>query len=392
MSAVSGRLWACLSCASTRPCLHFPAFAPSLPVGMAKLFKRHGSKNWWVEYHRRGKRCQKSTGLSYEVSADTRKAHELCAKLTLEELQHEGTADQSRWELWVPELFRVRYANQPATKSRYETTWRTIQVFLDKHGIESPAELTYEHVLHFVEWRQQPGTKGVYAVCRNTAIMEAKIWGIIIQEAVRRKFILVNPARGLGLTRDKPKEKPEITPEEEALIRLKLKAQPEWMEIAFNIAMATGCRLRETAIDFRDVDFELKLLHLRTKGGRLHTMPLPPSLEPLLRELKARGLKKTLTLPVQPSKEFWRFFNHIGLGHLCFHCTRVTVVTRLARQGVQERFAMKYVGHASATVHRIYQRLQVDDVRCCIEALERANRGVPVQPGPASDGAGSSEA
>jgi hypothetical protein len=73
--------------------------------------------------------------------------------------------------------------------------------------------------------------------------MEAKIWGIIIQEAVRRKFILVNPARGLGLTRDKPKEKPEITPEEEALIRLKLKAQPEWMRVAFMIAWrpAVGC-------------------------------------------------------------------------------------------------------------------------------------------------------
>lgn len=58
--------------------------------------------------------------------------------------------------------------------------------------------------------------------------------------------------------------------------------------------------------------------------------------------------------------------------HLSFHSTRVTVVTRLARAGVQERVAMRYVGHASATIHRIYTRLQVDDLKCCVEVLSKA--------------------
>jgi integrase len=55
--------------------------------------------------------------------------------------------------------------------------------------------------------------------------------------------------------------------------------------------------------------------------------------------------------------------------HATFHCTRVTVITRMARAGVPIQQAMAYVGHADQTVHRIYQRLQADDLTKCTEAL-----------------------
>jgi integrase len=337
---------------------------------MAKLFKRTGSPHFWLDYVDAGKRKQKSTGLRYDVSLDCRKAQEQCALATLQELKASEVREESRWELWVPELFRVRYSNKPATKVRYKTIWRSISIFIRKEGIMTPAQLQYDHLMKYLDWRQNPDVKGVYAASRNTTILEIKIWGVILQEAVRRKFILVNPAQHLGLTRDKPKEKPEITPEEEALIRLKLKEEPPWMNVAFTIAMATGCRLRETSIEFRNIDFKLKLLHLKTKGGREHTMPLPPTLEPLLLGLKAAGSPKTCVLPPMPSKAWWTFFRRIGLRYLSFHSTRVTVITRLARAGIQERVAMRYVGHASATVHRVYTRLKVEDLSSCVRALE----------------------
>lgn len=47
----------------------------------------------------------------------------------------------------------------------------------------------------------------------------------------------------------------------------------------------------------------------------------------------------------------------LKLGHLCFHCTRVTFITRGARAGVPESAMMKMVNHASKEIHRIYQRL-----------------------------------
>ena len=44
----------------------------------------------------------------------------------------------------------------------------------------------------------------------------------------------------------KPPKKPELTDKEISQIREALKEEPEWMQVAFDIALHTGCRLRET--------------------------------------------------------------------------------------------------------------------------------------------------
>ena len=69
------------------------------------------------------------------------------------------------------------------------------------------------------------------------------------------------------------------------------------------------------------------------------------------------------------AKEFHFFFKEIGLPHLCFHCTRVTVATRMARAGVPISEAMAFVGHASETIHRIYQRLAAADLSSAVAAV-----------------------
>ena len=63
-----------------------------------------------------------------------------------------------------------------------------------------------------------------------------------------------------------------------------------------------------------------------------------------------------------PAKKWRQFFRRIGLPHLSFHCTRVTVATKFARSGVPISQAKAYIGHASDTVHAIYQRLTPADV------------------------------
>lgn len=346
---------------------------------MATLFKRKGSQNWWVSFRKRGKRYQRSLRFRHAVSADTRKAREECARLTLREITESGQQAESRWEGWVPEFFDQRYATMPRTRHRYATAWRTWLLYLDKREISIPAQLNYKDVLDYLNWRQNPETKGVYACSRNTAILEIKVFGLILQEAVRRGFIITNLARGLGLTKDKPKEKSEITIEEEATIRRALPEWPAWMQVAFDIAMATGCRLRETCIEMRNVDLPNGTMYFVAKGSRVHSTLIPPVLLPLFHRLHAEGTQKTCDLPAMPSKEWWRFFKSVGLPHLSFHSTRVTVITRLARAGIAERLAMRFVGHASATIHRVYTKLKVDDLKPCIEALAATSQPAPPQ-------------
>jgi integrase len=61
------------------------------------------------------------------------------------------------------------------------------------------------------------------------------------------------------------------------------------------------------------------------------------------------------------SKDWVKFFSGLGLPY-SFHCLRVTVVTRLARAGISESQAMRYVGHSSTLVHALYRKLRPEDL------------------------------
>jgi hypothetical protein len=84
---------------------------------------------------------------------------------------------------------------------------------------------------------------------------------------------------------------------------------------------------------------------------------------PLAEVAHAKKRQTLVNLPQYAAKKWHQFFRRLGLGHLSFHSTRVTVVTRLARAGHPIYQTKAYVGHASDTVHAIYQRLTPMDVR-----------------------------
>ena len=69
-----------------------------------------------------------------------------------------------------------------------------------------------------------PKDSGLRSVCLNSALLDIRIWRLIMFEAIAREFASVNPCSKLGITADRPKEKQEITPKEEALIRKSSKA------------------------------------------------------------------------------------------------------------------------------------------------------------------------
>jgi integrase len=141
------------------------------------------------------------------------------------------------------------------------------------------------------------------------------------------------------------------------------------MQISFEIAIHQGCRFAETCLPLSRIDLERKRITFDAKGGKTFATLLHDSLVPLITRLKASGRERTFEMPSQTGREWTRFFRKIGLHHLCFHCTRVSVVTRLCREGVSQPQAMRFVGHASETIHRIYQRLRIDDVSACVSAL-----------------------
>lgn len=203
-----------------------------------------------------------------------------------------------------------------------------------------------------------------------TALSEVKLLGLLVGEAKERGLVRTNVCRNLGIKRDRGRIKPDFTDAQIQTIREALLNWPAWMRICFEISIHHGTRLRATQIDLhRDVDWENRRITFHEKAGKVFTVPAHRDVFRLLEQRRKLGATKACELPKGPSKAWRKFFDSVGLTEHCFHCCRVTVISKMARAGVSEAKAMKFVGHASTEIHRIYQRLRVEDLNDCLDAL-----------------------
>ncbi len=331
---------------------------------MASIYKRGDSVFWWIRTRDNQRR---SLGIRIDSKDGLRKAKIEQAKETAKEMQRGKINVQHGWQRWVNAWMERRYASSPKTLTRYRECWSSLSVYLDEIGVGEPTALSRENCLNFMTWRVGRGAKPAK---HNTALLELKFLGTIMQEAVNRGMCSANPAYRLGVGRKQPKRKHEIKAEEEELIRKKLKTMPSWMVDSFDVAMKQGCRISETATAIEDISLKgTPTITFRIKGGRLHTAALHPDLVALVKKRKAAGEKCLVSLPQYAPRLWWQFLKRIGLPHLSFHSTRVSVVTRMAQANLPKYKIMDYVGHASSTVNDVYRRLQPADFSDCQKVL-----------------------
>lgn len=332
---------------------------------MAYLYRKNRSPFWYVVYlDADGKEMHRSTGLRADDPSDTAKAKALRAELEAKEHYRAPVVKSDDWETWVPKYLE-RHCQTARTLERYLGNWKWLGLWLQTERLYAPRSITYRKALEYLDWRTTFKKKTGKVVGRNTAIMELKLLAMVMGEAVRLGYADANPLVSLKLRRQKAAKKPELNDAEIKEIREALKSEPEWMQIAFEISLHTGCRLRETRIPMDCIDFgEDKITFPSPKGGedRAFSIPMPTALRPLLERLHKSGCDFTVEFPFQPSRRWQQFFIKIGKPHLCFHCLRVTYVNRLRRAGVPREAAMRLVNHSSELVHQIYQREKVDDV------------------------------
>lgn len=265
---------------------------------------------------------------------------------------------------WVPGWLETKYSARAATLRTYQAQWKWLSLWLRQHKLHQPGGVRREDCFAYVPWRQSGvKEKSGRSPGVNTAVGELKLLAMVLDEAAARGLATTNPARRLGIERTEVVPKAEMTDDEIRQIFEALKSRPAWMYRSFFLALQTGLRFSETAVRRSQVNLDRGEIALeQPKGGRKRafTIPLYPEIAPLLREFMAGREPVLWDLPAQ-ERDFaslvWvKFFRELGLGHLCFHCTRVTFITRGARAGVPEAAMMKMVNHASHEVHRVYQR------------------------------------
>lgn len=329
---------------------------------MASLYRDRKSPYWYLKAKGLdGKWRVRSTKYRHGIQSETRKAREQCAEATLEETRRARREDA--WSTWVPDYLRARYSNAD-TRRRVMNAWQRLSEYLALRRIHAPQNLTYRASVEYLSWRTEKAA-------HNTALLELKILGVICEEARRRGITASNPATRLGIARERGREKPELTDDNIKTIRTALTSEPPWMRHAFEIALHQGCRLSETALFVSDVDLARGRLHFRrTKGDKPFTVPLNPGLKPLLKKLCRSTEDRIFELPADAARHFHRFMKKVALPGVTFHCTRVTVASRLARAGYSITKAMRLLNHSSELVHRSYQRLQPEDVADAYDLLK----------------------
>jgi integrase len=347
------------------------------------VYQRKGRGTWYVAYDcpNRLRRVNESSGYRLDDARGKVNAYAYAREKSASGIAHGVDRHQERWSAWVEPWLRERYRHQPKTLTSYLGAWKHLSFFLHERKVFFPHLLTYEHVVGFVHWREQQVKRtSKRKVSRNTALHNVKALSSIMRRAVRMGYSQGNPCREMGddVTADPAPLKPEFTDQQIAQVRAELARRDgigrpaDWMAIAFEIAIHHGCRLSATQIPMERIDFTRGTITFVEKGTRgkaaVFTVPMHPELRPLLERLRGEGRTVTCQLPRFASRNFGRVMRAIGLPH-SFHCTRVTVVTRMARQGVPIQQAMAYVHHGDETIHKVYQRLGAQDLLACHQAL-----------------------
>jgi hypothetical protein len=358
------------------------------------VYRRTGRAVWYAAFPdaKSGKRICRATEARVDDPQGFRKAWNWVREQAREGVLLRHEAGGSEWGQWVDDWLHLRYRTQASSLTNALNWWSWLSLWLREVGCNTPRALDRSMVMRYPQWRTAQRKRSGKRVSFNSAIQEIKLLARIMDEAIARGFAEKNPAARMGLKKDPPPEKPELTDGAVEIVRRELDRlegalplRERWRSIAFEVALHTGCRHGETEVPFDLVDWAGNTMRFRdSKHNKFYTIPIHPGLRALLDRLRAEGATRTVALPVKRiSSQTWsRFFKRLGRKYadrpemqgLCFHSTRVTVITRFARDGVPIQQAMAYVHHGSELIHKIYQRLRPADVAPCVRALAYPQR------------------
>jgi hypothetical protein len=346
---------------------------------VASTYIRPDSPFVWIRYKdTKGKWRNANSGYRKDNIGDRRQAKLVAREKTLEELASRpaqpGKTDFDSWVIpWIDQRWGHLKTVTPKYYRRYYLWWRK---YLKEIGANTPATISREIVLGYMPWRKQHGGE------RNTAIYEMKFFGQVMEEAVQRGFARTNVARRLGLQKAEQEHKTPWTDEEIQRVGAELAKSDEfgWMHVTFLMGLFQASRLRQCAVDLRNIDLLRSLINYSNegvKGGKGFSQPIDPDFAPILKAIVAQrrnsGKTTLCDIPPMPSIAWRKFLDSFGFSHLCHHGLRASWITRAALAGVPEAQSRRFVNHASQQIHSIYQRVTASDLAPIFGAIRQPN-------------------
>ncbi len=193
--------------------------------------------------------------------------------------------------------------------------------------------------------------------------------------AVERNYLRANPLAGVRPGKEPEREPHALTAEQ--VERLLAAADGDWRCFIF-LALTTGLRRGELCqLEWKDLDAERGLLHVRCKdgwrpkSGHNRTVPLVPEAAAMLEERHLQ-YADTLLIFERPGGRPWRWnllrslrrlAGRAGIGPCTIHDLRRTFLSHLHDTGASLAVAKRLAGHSSEqTTMRHYTRAMDDSV------------------------------
>jgi len=321
---------------------------------VAYLYKQPKSPYWWVSYRGAdGRRKRESLKLRRDNKVETKKARTECLLLAANENQTSDYQHDGEWDSWVPSYIKRRYTVTSSFRCTV-TIWMRIKDFLEANHKPCPAVICKRTIARLIQHLRGMGLRDSYVKAHVSK------FSVIMKEAVRQGLCLDNPCLGWEFTVVKMRADKEPVSDEDIKTCLSLlNLEPVWMKVAFKVGLYHGVRVGEMLPDPSMIDLKRGTVAFLMKGNRLNVVPIHPEVKKELEWLVKEG--KPSINPHTYQARMNNFFRKNGMPYSS-HCLRVTCITRMAKAGVPIQHAMAYVNHASATIHRIYVRLQAKDL------------------------------
>ena len=335
-----------------------------------ELYRRRGSKLWWLTYSIQGRRFRESTG-----TASKRQAEALMAKRETELFEGRNVPDKKKTGLTVAGL-RDAWLEHAKQKRSIRDDRRRFNAIIDFFGANCfVAQLSKSDIERFRDALADRDTlrKGKMApatVNRHLALLRSAL------RNVKGEYLHGDPMHGVKFMTERNQRERECEPEEyEQLLE---HAAPD-LRLAIVLAREAGLRRTEICRALRKhVNLRMRELHIPasdSKNDFPRSVPLTRRALEEIASAPARLDGRLLGLePDELSQRFRKLCSKQQIKGMTFHDLRGTAITRLARQGASLAELQKFSGHRSVQALMRYLKRGDRRLRELVDAME-ANQG-----------------
>jgi integrase len=282
-------------------------------------------------------------------------------------------------------------------------TWRDLERLVDYFGpTKLLIEIVDDDVARLVAWRR--GHRVVRA--RKPKDKDTAHCPLVSNATVNRSTTevlkkLYTRAKVWGVRVDRePNWKAHWLPEPQERVRELIGDEGDRLQAAarddyvpfFALARASGLRLRECLLRWREVDWEARQIRKAGKGGKLIAVPITSTVRMILWQLRGHHPEHVFTyvaartragrvkgqrypLTYSGAKIEWRRLRkRAGVNDFRFHDFRHDVGTKLLRATGNLKLVQKALNHSDIKTTSKYAHVHTDEVAAALENLQESRK------------------